>query len=906
MAPGQSISIVVEHLQKGSVFVKTSRREFLQTSALASIAAVHSTQSASPEGRTKEIPTGKHLNASDIARRHMLVRNLPSPSLFDGMLLGNGDVGTCVVVRPDALAIHVGKNDCWDIRVSEDIAGHVLPFRDVLQLWQRASVEAKKMGKPDLLYLETKIDFFREYSENVASSYDGKKWPRPWPCGTIWINWDPTWITPGRHTLDLATGLFELTLDYSSFDKKSSQVQLSVFVDWESGLISASTDHPLPLRSVVYSPEVDGFHAGFFDSGKRKEAPEILPAPETSAEVFSDFVRFDAYQYLPALGPTADRPSPPTTEKDRNFSLSGRISGRWSTEPGDRSLDLRIKPDALQLLRIDAFVATPRDSLLKRRLQQQAGTNPNDKDSISIPQDHAFSQEDLNTKAIARQRVAELAESDLRIIRRNSELSWNKFWSRSAVEFNDRELERFWYENQYFLACCLRPNKVAPGLFANWSTGDIGTSWHGDYHADYNCEQVYWGVFSSNHVEQHLPFVELCENILPIATKFATEHFGLPGAMFPVSTYPAPSQIVAYPVPPWAYQFGMTPWMVQSLWWQYLYTQDEDYLRRVYPILREAARFIAAYVKKTDDNKYHFSPTVSSENWGFTVDQRLNQDSILDLALTQFLFKAVVDASLILAVDGGERAQWSEICANLAPYPTATGPDGEIWVDVVNAPVGHVYNIPISLAPVFPGEQVGIGLNNQYWDIAKRTARTISLEGGNDLVFQPLIRARLGMLDFEWFKKEVQYCSLPNDVANDRVRQSGGRYAQALDFDYMMHMGFWCENFSLPAVLNECMMQSYTGSIRVFPNTHNLGPARFENLRAVGAFLVSADYDGKNVTHLSMFSEKGKTAKLASPWTGKGLRVIRSSDQGQVQVTLKDGAATFDTRAGETYQILPT
>jgi len=72
---------------------------------------------------------------------------------------------------------------------------------------------------------------------------------------------------------------------------------------------------------------------------------------------------------------------------------------------------------------------------------------------------------------------------------------------------------------------------------------------------------------------------------------------------------------------------------------------------------------------------------------------------------------------------------------NLAPYPTATGPYGEVWIDVVNAPVGHIYNIPITLAPVFPGEQVGIGLNTQHWDIAKRTARTISLEGGNDLGF---------------------------------------------------------------------------------------------------------------------------------------------------------------------------
>ena len=884
--------------------MRTSRREFLQTSALASLASLRATPSAASDRGTTGISTGEHLNASEIARRHLIVRNVPSPSFFDGMLLGNGDVGACVVVRPDALAIHIGKNDCWDIRVSEDIASHVLPFREVLSLWQRASEEAKKMGKPDLLYLETAIDSFREYSQRVASSYDGKKWPRPWPCGTIWINWDPTLVVPSQHTLDLATGLFSLSLKPTDAEGGNGTVKLSVFVDWETGLISASTDEALPLRSVVYSPEVDGFHAGSFDSGNRKEAPDLLPSPETSAEVLPAFARFHAFQYLPAQGPTADRPSPPTTDRDRNFSLSGRISGRWSKESADRSIDVHLKPLVQQVLRIDAFVATPRDSFLTR-LQQQAKTTSEGQGSISIPQNHAFTAEDLDTKTVARNRVEELAKSELPSIWRNSESSWNKFWSHSAVEFSDRELERIWYENQYFLACCLRPNKVAPGLFANWSAGDIGTSWHGDYHADYNCEQVYWGVFSSNHVEQHLPFVELCENILPIAKKFAEEHFGLPGAMFPVSSYPAPSQIVAYPVPPWAYQFGMTPWMVQSLWWQYLYTQDKEYLQRVYPILREAARFIAAYVKRADDNKYHFTPTVSSENWGFTVDQRLNQDSILDLALTQFLFNAVVEASLVLAVDGGERVRWKEIVENLAPYPTAAGPYGEVWVDVVNAPIGHIYNIPITLAPVFPGEQVGIGFNTQYWDIAKRTARTISLEGGNDLVYQPLIRARLGTLDLEWFKEEVRYCSLPNDVANDRVRQSGGRYAQALDFDYMMHMGFWCENFSLPAVLNECMMQSYAGSIRIFPNTHNLGPSRFENLRAVGAFLISATFDGDKVTYFSLHSEKGSTAKFVLPWTGKGLRVIRSSDRQQMQIVLKGDMAIFDTRAGETYLITP-
>ena len=243
--------------------------------------------------------------------------------------------------------------------------------------------------------------------------------------------------------------------------------------------------------------------------------------------------------------------------------------------------------------------------------------------------------------------------------------------------------------------------------------------------------------------------------------------------------------------------------------------------------------------------------------------------------------------------------------SSLAPYPTSTGPHGEVWIDVVNAPVGHIYNVPITLAPVFPGEQVGIGHNTQYWEIAKRTAQTINLEGGNDLVYQPLIRARLAMLDLEWFKQEVRYCRVPNGVANDRVRQSGGRYAQSVDFDFMMHMGFWSENFSLPAVLNECMLQSYAGSIRIFPNTHNLGPARFQNLRAVGAFLVSATYDGGKVTHFSLYSEKGKTAKLVSPWPEQGLRVIRGSAQHQVQVAFEGDVAVFNTQADETYFITP-
>jgi hypothetical protein len=377
----------------------------------------------------------------------------------------------------------------------------------------------------------------------------------------------------------------------------------------------------------------------------------------------------------------------------------------------------------------------------------------------------------------------------------------------------------------------------------------------------------------------------------------------LAGAFFPHSAYPVPSVAVPYPALPWGYEVCETPWTVQSLWWHYEYTLDKDFLKRAYPLIRAATRFLADYLKQGADGKYHVIPTVSPENWGCTVDYRLNRDCIMDLALIEFILAAAVEASQILGIDEGERRVWTEMRARIAPYPKAMGPYGEVWLDVVDAPVEYVYNVPVTLAPVFPGEQVGLDLHQEYLEIARRTARVIRLEGGNDLIFQPLIRARLGILDLEWFKREVRYCLLPNGVCNDRTRQVGGRYSDNTDVDFMMRMGVWTENLSLPVVLNECMLQSYSGIIRVFPNTKRLGPARFRNLRAVGAFLVSGAWNGKSVTAIGIFSEKGTDVRLADPWGAGQVRVVRIRDGQTVSVRKERDIHRFGTEAGETYRI---
>src|SRR5271157_6229508 len=110
--------------------VTPTRREFLATTTAAAAGVMI------PKGGLGRTGPGV-LEGTQIARRHRITRDLPTPNFFEGMLLGNGDIGVCVTVRPDALGLHLGKEDSWDIRLSDDHSyQQALPLNELLDLWK--------------------------------------------------------------------------------------------------------------------------------------------------------------------------------------------------------------------------------------------------------------------------------------------------------------------------------------------------------------------------------------------------------------------------------------------------------------------------------------------------------------------------------------------------------------------------------------------------------------------------------------------------------------------------------------------------------------------------------------------------------------------------------------------------
>ena len=119
--------------------------------------------------------------------------------------------------------------------------------------------------------------------------------------------------------------------------------------------------------------------------------------------------------------------------------------------------------------------------------------------------------------------------------------------------------------------------------------------------------------------------------------------------------------------------------------------------------------------------------------------------------------------------------------------------------------------------------------------------------------------------------------------------------------------GGMLENIGATVAINDLLLQSHGGILRLFPvwDALALGPASFSTLRAYGAFLVSASVDkGGAVSPVALISEVGGDLVFASPWGGGATPVATDGAGAAVPVTsVSPGVFSIATRAGGTYTI---
>ena len=482
---------------------------------------------------------------------------------------------------------------------------------------------------------------------------------------------------------------------------------------------------------------------------------------------------------------------------------------------------------------------------------------------------------------------------------------WNEFWSKSGVELSDPLLERVWYRNLYLLRCVTKEGVVSPGLFAGLL--DDKPAWHGDYHTNYNIQQTFWGAYATNHIDLTGPYDVLMRDYLPRAQWLAKEVYDTGGAFYPhvIFAYEPPDPEVVnspngrqYLHHVWGLTLGVSAFTVQPLWWRYLYEQDVEYLdTTAYPCIKGVADFYAGFIEQCDRDdetgKVVLAPSASPEHWGWTAQFERNRNCAFDIAYAHFIFDAACTAAGILGRDEADCERWKRSKTLLPAYPLAAD-IGNTVVDVEDAPPME-YNIPVPATPVFPADVITFNASEETQALFRNTIANLRHNGNNAPIMLAVARARLGMEDAtDWLRNELRLRERPNGTLSFNLLATRHRFN-----DY----GHYTEMFGAVLPITELLQQSVDNVIRVFPALDESLDGSYVNLRAQGAFLVSAERKDGKVTMLTILSETGSPLALESPWPA--IRVKRGNDDWQELAIDEQGMVRATTSAGEALSFQP-
>jgi len=487
---------------------------------------------------------------------------------------------------------------------------------------------------------------------------------------------------------------------------------------------------------------------------------------------------------------------------------------------------------------------------------------------------------DLDAKdplAAAKHRVAGLKLADVAALNESHRAWWRGFWSRSFIEIGDPLVEKSWYGSHYLMGSCSREGEVPPGLFGNWITTDR-PAWAGDFHLNYNHEAPFWGLYSSNHVDTAASYETPILTYLPQARANARKLLHCRGVYYPVG------------IGPWGIGSGNVflgqksnaAYAAVNMVMRFYSTYDLDYARKAaYPFLREVGDFWEDYLKFEGGRYVIYNDAIHENHTPHDFNP------LLSLGLVRMVFRALLDMSQELGVDAGRRAKWQHILDHLSTFPLQQrggktvfrySERGQAWFGSNTLGIQHIW----------PAGAICLDSDPKLLEIARNTHAVLGRwRDYNGFPTYYTAAARVGLdpeLILARLREQLQHHSYPNLF----VFYGGG--------------GIECCS-AVPTCINEMLLQSHEGVLRFFPCWPKDRDARFGNLRAYGAFLVSAELKGGQVGGVRITSEKGRTCTVLNPWPGRGVGLSRD---GKAAETLRGDRVTFKTRAGETVTLAPS
>lgn len=491
---------------------------------------------------------------------------------------------------------------------------------------------------------------------------------------------------------------------------------------------------------------------------------------------------------------------------------------------------------------------------------------------------------DKNYKNTVEKALAETAKLNYNSLKNNHIKSYQEKFNR--VELNlgkqdnvtpaDERIKRFQQDEnpalaalyfqfgRYLMICGTRENSLPLNLQGLWAN-TVQTPWNGDYHLNINVQMNYWLTEVCNLSELHKPLIDFTQSLVPSGKATAKTFYNADGWVAHVITNPwfftAPAEHAS-----WGATNTGGAWLCEHLWEHYAFTLDKQYLRSVYPTLKEAADFfLTNMIEESSHGWLVTAPSSSPENAFYLPDSKepayVCMGPTMDVQIIRELFGNVLQAAQILCIDDKTVQGIRKVMPKLPPMQISSQGYLQEWlqdykeVEPHHRHVSHLYGL-------YPANQISPAHTPE---LARAARETLNRRGdggtGWSRAWKVNFWARLH--DGNRAHKLLKSLLQPAYATKDTLKKNGGTYPNL----FCAHPPFQIDgNFGGTAGIAEMLIQSQDGYIHLLPALpDNWANGSFKGLRARGGAEVNARWQNKRVQEATITAITDNEFKVKIP-----------------------------------------
>lgn len=448
---------------------------------------------------------------------------------------------------------------------------------------------------------------------------------------------------------------------------------------------------------------------------------------------------------------------------------------------------------------------------------------------------------------------------------------------------------------RYLMISGTRENTMPLNLQGLWAN-TIRTPWNGDYHLNINLQMNYWPLEVANLSDLHGPFRNLVMGMVASGEATARNFYGASGWVAHVITNPwgftAPGEHAS-----WGATNTGGAWMCEHLWEHYAFTQDKEYLREVYPVLKGAAEFfLSSMIREPAHGWLVTAPSSSPENAFFMPGTRkavsVCMGPTMDVQIIRELFGNTIMAAEILNKDRRFADTLRETVRKLPPMQIS--PDGgylQEWLedyeetDVHHRHVSHLFGL-------YPSNQISVTGTPELAEAARRTLERRGDDGtGWSRAWKINFWARLhdGNRAFKLLKNLLR----PVADGGKIIYGGGGTYPNL----FCVHPPFQIDgNFGGCAGIAEMLLQSQMGMIELLPALPDgWSDGSYKGLCVRGGGVIDLSWKNGKAERMVLRARASNTFRIMIP---EGAEAVPVGGRNPV---VKDGVVKVDLEKGEQF-----